>query len=176
MRLLILYRTMRYRMSWEVRMNETELRAACIELMATANVVTLSTIGADGYPRLRAMLNLRNRSQYPEHAHLYEGHDEDFMVYISTNTSSRKRRDIEANPRIGLYFCRPTEFFGMSLIGDAEIVEDAAIKEAVWVDGWERYYSTTGRPDDPDFTLLRFFPKNARGWTDSRTFEFDFDR
>ena len=153
-------------------MTEVELRATCIELMATADVVYLTTLESDGYPRIRAMLNLRNRSQYPNHVHLYEGHDEDFMVYISTNTSSRKRKDIESSPRIGLYYCRPAEFFGMSLVGDVEIVEDAAIKEAVWADGWERYYPTTGQPDDPDYTLLRLYPKDARGWNRSGKFAF----
>lgn len=157
-------------------MNEIEQRAACIELMATADVVYLTVIGVDGYPRIRAMLNLRNRSQYPDHVHLYDGHDEDFMVYISTNTSSRKRKEIEANPRIGLYYCRPAEFFGMSLVGDVEFVDDATIKEAVWADGWERYYATTGRANDPDYTLLRLCPKNASGWAGSRTFEFSFKR
>lgn len=153
-------------------MNETEHRMACIELMATVDVVYLAALGVDGYPRIRAMLNLRNRTQYPGQVHLYDEHDEDFMVYISTNTSSRKRKDIEANPRIGLYYCRPEEFFGVSLIGDVEFVDDAAIKEAVWADGWERYYPTTGRSDDPDYTLLRLYPKDARGWAGSRTFEF----
>ena len=153
-------------------MTETELRAACIELMATADAVYLTALGVDGYPRIRAMLNLRNKLQYPNHVHLYEGHDDDFMVYVSTNTSSKKRKDIEANPRIGLYYCRPREFFGMSLVGDVEIVEDAAIKEAVWADGWERYFPTTGRADDPDYTLLRLYPKSARGWNHSEKFAF----
>ena len=157
-------------------MNEKELRAACLELMATAEAVYISTVEADGYPRIRAMLNLRNRSQYPDHVHLYDGHDDDFMVYVSTNTSSRKRKEIEANPRIGLYYCKPTAFFGMSLVGDVEVVEDPKIKEAVWVDGWEVYFRTTGRPDDPDYTLLRLYPKSARGWTGSETFELTFDR
>jgi pyridoxamine 5'-phosphate oxidase len=157
-------------------MNKAELRAACIELMATADVVYLATSEGDGYPRIRAMLNLRNRSQYPNHVHLYAGHDEDFMVYVSTNTSSRKCKDIQANPRIGLYYCRPAEFLGMSLVGDVEVVENADLKEAVWADGWERYFPTTGRPDDPDYTLLRLYPKTARGWTGSETFELVFDR
>ena len=157
-------------------MNETELRTECIELMATADAVYLTALGVDGYPRIRAMLNLRNKLQYPNHVHLYEGHDDDFMVYVSTNTSSKKRKDIEANPRIGLYYCRPREFFGMSLVGDVEIVEDAAIKEAVWADGWERYFPTTGRADDPDYTLLRLYPNSARGWTGSQTFELSFHR
>ncbi len=157
-------------------MDEKELKAACLGLMATSDVVYLAALESAGYPRIRAMLNLRNRSQYPNHVHLYDGHDDDFMVYISTNTSSRKRKDIESNPRIGLYYCRPAEFLGMSLVGDVEIVEDAKLKEAVWADGWERYFPTTGRADDPDYTLLRLYPSSARGWTGSQTFELHFDR
>jgi len=157
-------------------MDEKELKAACLGLMATSDIVYLAALESDGYPRIRAMLNLRNRSQYPNHVHLYDGHDDDFMVYISTNTSSRKRKDIESNPRIGLYYCRPAEFLGMSLVGDVEIVEDAKLKEAVWADGWERYFPTTGRADDPDYTLLRLYPSSARGWTGSQTFELHFDR
>ena len=157
-------------------MHDEELRAACLDLMATGEAVYLSTVEADGYPRIRAMLNLRNRAQYPDHMALYDGHDDDFMVFVATNTSSKKRKEIKANPRIGLYYCRPADFLGMSLVGDAEIVEDPAVKEAVWADGWERYFPTTGRPDDPDYTLLRLYPKSARGWTGSERFELTFDR
>jgi len=157
-------------------MDKEELKATCLELMATSDVVYLAVLESGGYPRIRAMLNLRNRSQYPDHVGLYGGHDDDFMVYVSTNTSSRKLADLKANPRIGLYYCRPAEFLGMSLIGDVEIIDDAAIKEAVWADGWERYFPTTGRPDDPDYTLLRLYPSSARGWTGSEKFELHFDR
>jgi len=154
-------------------MNDEELRSACLELMAIADTVYLAVSEAEGYPRIRAMLNLRNRIEYPDHAHLYEEHDGDFMVYLVTNTSSKKRADIAANPRIGLYYRHPDKRFGMSLVGDAEIVEEAVTKEAVWVEGWEVYFPTTGRPNDPDYTLLRLFPIHARGWTGSETFALD---
>ena len=62
-------------------MTETELCAACIELMATADAVYLSAFGVDGYPRIRAMLNLRNKLQYPHHVHLYDG---DHALYETT--------------------------------------------------------------------------------------------
>jgi len=155
-------------------MDEKELRAACLELMAIADTVYLAANEASGYPRIRAMLNLRNRSDYPDHVHLYEGHDDDFMVYIATNTASKKRRDIEADPRIGLYYRHPDKRFGMALAGDVEIVDDPSTKAAVWADGWEVYFPTTGTPDDPDYTLLRLFPANARGWTGLETFELTF--
>ena len=155
-------------------MTEKELRAACLELMATADAVYLSTMEEGGYPRTRALLNLRNRTQFPGHVRLFEKHSEDFLIYLSTNTSSRKHKLIEADPRIGLYFCHPKKFFGLSLIGDAEIVDDLAIKESIWAPGWERYYPTTGDASDPDYAIVRLLPKNAQGWFRSETFAFDF--
>ncbi len=156
-------------------MNEKELRAACLDLMAIADTVYLAVLEDGGYPRIRAMLNLRNRTEYPDHVGLYAEHDGDFMVYIATNTASRKRADLEANARVGLYYRHPDKRFGMSLVGDVEIVENMALKEAVWADGWEVYFPTTGCPDDPDYTLLRLFPRSARGWTGSETFELVLD-
>jgi len=146
-----------------------ELRAECLELMATTDVVYLTTLGEDGHPRIRAMLNLRNREQYPDKMNLY---GEGFMVYVSTNTSSTKRREIERDPRIGLYYCRPDEFFGLSMVGEAEPIDDPAVKEAVWVDWWDRYYPT-GRPDDPDFTLYRLRPTRISGWHKGRKFDLE---
>jgi general stress protein 26 len=139
--------------------------------MATADVAYLTVVGADGYPRTRAMLNLRNREQYPNQVGIYADHAHDLMTYVTTNTGSHKRGELEANPHISLYFCHPSEFFGVCLIGDAEIVDDLQIKKALWVPGWAQYFPT-GKPDDPDFTLLRLCPKEVRGWNQGKKFTF----
>jgi len=47
---------------------ETKLLETIAERIATADVKYVTTIGTDGYPRTRAMLNLRNREQYPDEA------------------------------------------------------------------------------------------------------------
>ena len=151
-------------------MTKTQIQEACRELMETVPAAYLTAIDADGQPRTRAMLNLRNREQFASQAHVYANHQQDFMVYIATNTSSRKRREIEANPRVCVYYCRPEAFHGVSLIGEIEIVDDLVIKEVLWADGWEQYFPT-GKPDDPDYTLLRLFPKVANGWYQDRKFE-----
>ena len=153
-------------------MDRTRLLATCVERMSTADVVYLTTIGTDGYPRTRAMLNLRNREQYPDQVDLYTEHGEDLMVYVTTNTSSQKRGELEANPRICLYYCHPADFFGVCLIGDVEIVDDMAAKKALWVDWWDQYFPT-GKVDDPDFTLLRLFPIEVRGWNRGEKFRFE---
>ena len=153
-------------------MNAREIKTQCLEIMATAPAAFLTVIGADGFPRTRAMLNLRNRKQYPNHVHLYVQHDEDFIVFVSTNTASKKREEIEANPRVGLYYSLPESFVGLSLIGHAEVVRDLKIKSALWVDGWEHYYQEIGTPEDPDYTILRILPVEARGWLAGTRFQF----
>lgn len=153
-------------------MTDRELRDACLEVIETSDAMYLTSIDGKGFPRTRAMLNLRNRDQYPDHVHLYADHRDDFMVYVSTNTSSKKRAELAANPKVALYFCRPRDFQGVLLSGEIEFVHDPEIKKAVWVEGWERYYRKTGGPDDPDYTLLRLLPTSVSGWYHGRKFEF----
>ncbi|MFC2078966.1 pyridoxamine 5'-phosphate oxidase family protein [Candidatus Bipolaricaulota bacterium] len=153
-------------------MQEQEIRAQCLDLMAVAPSVFVSVIGDDGFPRIRGMLNLRNRSHYPDHQHLYADHDRDFLAYIATNTASRKHAELQQNPRIGLYYSLPEQFLGFGLVGNAEIVEDRDLKSAVWVNGWEKYFPELGTHEDPDFTLLRVLPFEASGWFAGTKFQF----
>lgn len=55
--------------------------------------------------------------------------------------------------------------------GNIEIVDDLAAKKGLWQEGWERYYPKGH--DDPDHTVLRLMPTNAKGWTGSMTFELE---
>ena len=154
-------------------MQVEELKDVSVELIETAEAAYLTTIGQDGYPHTRAMLNLRNRQQYPNQVHLFTQHQDDLMVYFSTNTSSNKIRQIESNPRVCVYYCHPKQFHGLMLSGDIEIVDDSEIREALWNEGWKRYYP--GGPDDPDHTVLRLDPKLATGWYRSSRFEFSLE-
>jgi len=147
-----------------------ELKEACLELMETADGAYLSTIGADGYPHTRVVFNLRNREQFPEQAPLFAPHRDDLMIYISTNTSSSKLREIKANPRVSVYYCDSKRFRAVMLAGKIEIVENPEVKEALWNEGWERYYPTG--VGDSDYTVLRLFPTYATGWVESSRFEF----
>jgi len=153
-------------------MSDTQLLAEIVDRIGSADVAYMTSVGQDGYPRTRAMLNLRNREQYPDQIRIYADHDRDLLVYLTTNTSSFKRAELEANPRVCLYYCHPADFFGVALIGDIEIVDAMAVKESLWVDWWSRYYPT-GQADDPDFTLLRLQPKEVRGWNRGEKFSFD---
>ncbi len=154
-------------------MQNDELKKASVELIETTQAAYLTTMGPDGYPHTRAMLNLRNREQYPNQVNLFAQHQDDLMIYFSTNTLSRKIREIKSNPRASVYYCHPEQFHGLTLIGDIEIVDDSEIRKALWNEGWERYYPQG--PDDPDHTVLRLYPKLATGWYQASRFEFSLE-
>jgi general stress protein 26 len=143
-------------------MEERDVRRACLDLMAMRAEAYLSTIGPDGFPRTRAMLNLRSRAVYPGLVPVFAGHDEDFLLYFTTNTSSAKMRQIAANPAVAVYYCDPAGFHGLQLLGRIEVVEDPATKGRLWQEGWERYYPLG--PTDPDYAILRLRPARISGW------------
>jgi general stress protein 26 len=144
-------------------------KKAAITLMETAPCIYLATINDDGYPYIRCLFNLRNKEQFPQLKAFFQKQD-DFLTYISTNTSSKKLNQIRVNPNVSVYYCRPEEFFGLMFPGRIEIVDEISVKKALWIDGWERYYPTG--VEDPDYTVLRLKPTLARGWYKSNKFEF----
>ncbi len=153
-------------------MYENEARRLGLELMETAEAAYLTTINGDGYPRTRAMLNLRRKDQYPGLCQLFEKHRGDFLAYFTTNTSSPKIDQIRRNPKASVYYCQPSEWRGLMLSGEIEIVSAKNIKEAVWQKGWELYYP--GGTTDPDYTILRLRPISARYYHQLNFAEFSF--
>ena len=151
-------------------MNANEAKSLGIELMREAECLVLSTIDEEGYPQARAIFNLRNVKQFPDLKPVFAGHDDDLLIFIGTNTSSEKIRQIRRNPRASVFFCKPREFHGLMLSGAFEFVEDQAIKNRLWQDGWERYYPYG--PTDPDYTVIRMIPRMGKGWYKGQPFTF----
>ena len=151
-------------------MTEAEIKTACLELIETAEIAYVTSIGNHGYPYTRAMFNLRNKEQFPKQAILFSDQGFDFMTLFTTNTSSLKMSQIVNNPKVSVYYCHPKKFQGLMLSGDIQIVDDSDLRHAVWNEGWERYYPNG--PDDPDHTILRLNPKFATGWYTSSRFFF----
>ncbi|MHA2207866.1 MAG: pyridoxamine 5'-phosphate oxidase family protein [Candidatus Thorarchaeota archaeon] len=151
--------------------DEEELRKVCIRLLNEAWPVYLTTIDGDGFPQTRAMFNLRNGEKFPKLTAFFSEQEDVFFVIFSTNTSSTKIENVNANPKSSAYYCLPGESRGAMIGGTLEIVTDDVIKQTIWHDGWERYYPSGY--NDPDHTVLRFHGRIARGWNQSRTFRIE---
>jgi general stress protein 26 len=146
-------------------MKPDDLRPLALDIMSRADMLSLATTGAEPYPQVRAILNLRNARQYPGLAAFHA--DRGLSIFISTNSSSIKVREVGAEPWVSAFFMLPSEYRGICLSGRA--VVDPEAREAIWVEGWELYYPK-GR-EDPDYTILRVDPIRVRGWSDRSPFD-----
>lgn len=125
--------------------------------MNSMKTACLTTIGADGFPYTRAVFNLRDPKTFPELSRVFENQNDDFLVYISTNTSSSKVAHIRANSAVSLYYYDPEDFRGVMLSGNIEIIEDMEIKRELYLDWWKRYYPKG--VEDEDYTILKLKPR-----------------
>ncbi len=151
-------------------MDRNDAKQLSLALMETAEAAYVTTIDPDGFPQTRAMFNLRGK-QFPGLAALFKDHQSDFLVYFTTNTSSPKITHIKKNPKVAVYYCTVSEFRGLMLSGEMEIVTDRAEKEKVWQKGWEMYYPRGVH--DPDHTVLRLRPLAAKYYHQLASFYFD---
>jgi len=151
-------------------MKPDEIKQKCLRLMSSTKAAYLSTIDDEGYPHIRAISNLRNKDEFPGLADFFHPYQNQFTTFIVTNTSSSKIEQIAANPKCSLYYCNPTEWHGLTLKGRIEIIDDIDLKKALWLDEWERFYPA--KYEDPEYTVLRVVPDQARGWDYNKTFEF----
>ncbi|MFX0103920.1 MAG: pyridoxamine 5'-phosphate oxidase family protein [Candidatus Hodarchaeota archaeon] len=139
--------------------------------MKTSKAAYLTTIDSEGYPITRAMFNLRNKEQFPELSEFFTNLDNEFEIFISTNTSSSKIAHIKENPKISVYYCDPEDFKGVMFGGEAENIDNMEIKKKIWLDWWTRYYPKG--LEDPDYILIRLSPKNARFYYRLNQVEFN---
>jgi general stress protein 26 len=152
-------------------MTTDDAKRTCLSVMEKADVAVLATIDEGGYPHTRGMLNLRHSSQFPALAPLFAAHDDDMLVYITTNTASAKVRQLAANAKVSVYYCLPGSYYGVTLLGVAEIVQDVDEKQRLWMPGWEMYY--VGGVSDPDYTVIRLRPSKARLYHGLETADID---
>jgi len=136
-----------------------EAKKLGLELIETAKAVYLSTVDSKGYPITRAMVNVRNKEQYPEFTDFFDKQENKFVIFFSTNTSSTKIDHIKKNPKVSVYFCDPEDFKGIMFSGEVEMIEDMDIKREFFLESSIRYYPKG--VEDPDYTILRLNPKAA---------------
>jgi len=148
-----------------------EAKKLSLELIKASKAAYLTTIDSDGYPITRAMFNLRNKEQFPEFSKFFASMENEFEIYISTNTSSAKYEHIQKNPKICVYYCDPEDFKGVMFGGEVEVIDDMDIKRKIWLDWWIRYYPEG--LEDPDYLLLRLNPETAQFYYRLQKVEFE---
>jgi general stress protein 26 len=148
-------------------MNSKDPVECALDLLGRAEAAYVTSVDQRGRPQTRAMFNLRNKGQFPELLGFFAEHGAGFTVFLTTNTSSSKVADLRSNPALSVYYCAPHDFVGLMLGGDAEIVDDTRIRHAIWQPGWTLYYP--GGPDDPDHTVLRLLPTEAKLYRQLKT-------
>lgn len=142
-----------------------------IQASESAQIATFGKDETEGFPEIRALLNLANPKKYPRLKNKAISVDgETLTIYFTTNTSSRKVRQLRANNKACLYFVLPKKFKGVSAIGTIEEVTDQSVKEDFWQTGWYIYYHKGAK--DPDYTLLKFTTKFLHCWGDGKIHNF----
>ncbi|MFX0069535.1 MAG: pyridoxamine 5'-phosphate oxidase family protein [Candidatus Hermodarchaeota archaeon] len=152
-------------------MNDKKLRKYTLDLMTRTKATFLTTIDEMGLPHIRAVENLRNPEKFSHQSKAFIGYDDEFLVLISTNTSSEKVKHIKNNPNIALYYCILEEYKGVMIRGCAKIESDLEFKKKIWEDSMKIYYPKG--IEDPDFTLIRLIPDYIKAFYNLKTYIID---
>ncbi|HEY0088169.1 MAG TPA: pyridoxamine 5'-phosphate oxidase family protein [Candidatus Lokiarchaeia archaeon] len=144
-----------------------------LALMQESETAILTTIDENGYPQTRAMLNLRNKKQYPSLEKLFEENNSSILICFTTNTSSNKMKQITNNSKVSVYYCKPNEWRGLMAGGIIEIVNENEIKKKIWQDNWTMYYSKGY--NDPDYTILKLKPKTLKLYNQLKVYDIELE-
>jgi general stress protein 26 len=113
------------------------------EVAQSAKYATFITLGEDGQPQARIVEPL--------------GPDEDFVVWVGTNSATRKVAELAKNPRATVSFFYPAGPAYVTLVGSAHLVTDPAVKAKHFKKTWAPFYKDEHR--GADFALLAFVPR-----------------
>ena len=118
----------------------TDLTKVAREIIVDAGNCALITLDENGAPSVRAMDPF-----LPEN---------DFTIWLGTNSKSRKVDQIKSDPRVTLYYFDVNASAYVTIRGNAEIVNSTKEKKNRWKKAWEAFY-----PDFPEgFSLIKVSP------------------
>jgi len=125
-------------------------------------VAFISSIDADGFPNMKAMLPPRKREGLR-------------AFYFSTNTSSERVQQYRDDPKASIYFYHKglVRYRGLMLKGMFEILEDEASKGMIWKAGDKLFYPKG--VTDPDYCVLKFTAHMGRYYQDLKTESFSIE-
>lgn len=124
------------------------------EFIARQKTSLISSVGEDGYPATRALIQ----------PVLIDGND----IYFATYTSSRKVAHYRKNSKACVYFYeKGRSFSGVEIKGNMEVLTDQPTKERFWKPFFTRFYKKG--VTDPDYCILKFTGFEAQWFTNQRT-------
>lgn len=129
-------------------------------LIAHQKVAFISSVDADGFPNMKAMLPPRKSEGIK-------------TFYFTTNTSSMRVAQYRENPKASIYFCDKRFFRGVMLVGTMEVLEDSQHKEMIWKKGDTMYYPKG--VTDPDYCVLRFTAHIGRFYSKFHSEDFEIE-
>lgn len=126
-------------------MKEDEARRKALALVEKSAIALVGSNSEDGHPWIKAMLKMET--------------EELKTVWFSTNTSSRRVAQFLRDPRACVYFVDFSDWMGLMLSGEIELLSDPESRQRIWREGYEQYYPLG--VNDPDYTVLRFSAASA---------------
>jgi general stress protein 26 len=121
-------------------LSRDELIAAAREVISTARYCALITSDSTGRSHARTM------DPFPP--------DEEMMIWLGTNSHSRKVAEIRRRPRVTLYYFDRESQAYVTIQGIARLVNDANEKARHWKDEWQAFYPNR----DKDYLLIQVRP------------------
>ncbi len=81
--------------------------------------------------------------------------DENMNIWLGTNRYSRKVQEIRTNPKVNLFYTQNKGVGYVSIIGNAELVDDKAKESVLWKDEWKNFYDN----QKENYILIKVVPK-----------------
>ena len=91
--------------------------------------------------------------------------DAEGNIWFFTNENSEKASEISVENTISLTYSDPKNHTYLSIIGEAELVDDKAKMKALWNPFVQAFFPAG--LDDPKLTLLKITPTDAEYWDSS---------
>ncbi|WP_171014856.1 pyridoxamine 5'-phosphate oxidase family protein [Culicoidibacter larvae] len=127
-------------------------------IMRDVAVAEFSTIGQDGFPYTRAVVNVASIRDYPDLTSYLELFPKDELFVVSEATSE-KMKQVRANNKVSLYVLNTLTYEWVMVGGIAVELKDQAIKEHMWRSRWKTTYVN---PEDPNFVVIKIKAKFIR--------------
>lgn len=121
----------------------TTIQEKAAALLQRCQVLSLSSINKDGYPRPVPMAKITT-----------EGIS---TIYLATGYDAQKTKDFLSNPKAGICFHEGGN--SVALTGNIEIITEQTQKDKYWLDTFTAHFPKG--PTDPNYIILKFQSNHA---------------